>query len=197
MKDFNALQNLWKEQKTDTLPDANAILAKAKKVQNSINTKIKLQIVTLVAVVVFILILVNVIPFKEATTFIGIGLMAFTILLFSAIRLVQVIRLHKIDLTQNPQQLLLDLEAYYVFQNSINTRYTTIYFILMNVAFALYFIEVLAPVADFYKIIIVAVYLAWMLFAYFYLGKKHKAKEQAKTQSIIDGIREIEQQYEV
>lgn len=197
MKDFNALQNLWNEQKTAPLPDVNAILAHAKKVQRSINTKIKTQVAILTAVVIFILILVTIIPFKEATTFIGIGLMAFTILLFSAIRLLQVIRLHKIDLTQNPQQLLVKLEAYYVFQNTITTRYTLFYFILMNVAFALYFIEVLAPVALLYKIIIIAVYLAWMLFAYLYLGKKHKAKEQAKTQSIIDAIKAIEVHYEL
>jgi hypothetical protein len=35
-----------------------------------------------------------------------------------------------------------------------------------------------------------------MFFAYLYLGKKHKTKEQAKTQSIIDAIKAIEQQYE-
>jgi hypothetical protein len=196
MKDFNALQNLWNEQKKAPLPDANAILANAKKVQRSLNNKIKTQIAILTAVVIFILILVNVIPFKEATTFVGIALMAFTILLFSAVRLNQVIRLHKIDLTQNPRQLLLKLEAYYLFQNTVNTRYTMLYFILMNVAFALYFIEVLAPIALLYKTIIVAVYLAWMFFAYLYLGKKHKTKEQAKTQSIIDAIKAIEQQYE-
>lgn len=196
MKDFNALQNLWNEQKTAPIPDANAILANAKKVQRSLNNKIKTQIAILIAVVIFILILVNVIPFKEVTTFVGIALMAFTILLFSAVRLLQVIRLHKIDLTQKPRQLLLKLEAYYLFQNTVNTRYTMLYFILMNVAFALYFIEVLAPIALLYKTIIVAVYLAWMSFAYLYLGKKHKIKEQAKTQSIIDAIKAIEQQYE-
>lgn len=197
MKDFNAIQDLWKEQKRDALPDANAILAKAKKVQSSINSKIKLQIVILSAVVIFILILVNIIPFKEVTTFIAIGLMAVTIAIFSVIRSVQVIRLHKIDLTQNPRQLLVKLEAYHVFQNKINTRYTMIYFILMNVAFALYFIEVLSPVALVYQLIIILIYLAWMLFAYLYLGPKLKGKENAKTKSIIDAIKEIEDNYEV
>lgn len=197
MKDFNALQNLWNEQKTSAIPDVNAILAKAQKVQRSLNYKIKIQIAILTAVVIFILILVNIIPFKKVTTFIGIGLMAFTILLFSAIRLLQVVRLHKINLTQNPRQLLLELEVYYVFQNTINTRYTMIYFTLMNIAFALYFIEILTPVTIFYKIIIITVYLAWMFFSYLYLGKKQKTKEQAKTQSIIDSIKAIEQQYEI
>ena len=72
-----------------------------------------------------------------------------------------------------------------------------IYFTLMNIAFALYFIEILTPVTIFYKIIIITVYLAWMFFSYLYLGKKQKTKEQAKTQSIIDSIKAIEQQYEI
>lgn len=197
MKDFNDLQNLWNQQISAPLPDVNAILADAKKVQKALNKKITTQIIILVAVVVFILILMNVIPFKEATTFIGIGLMATTILLSSAIRLYQVIQLKKIDLTQNPRKLLGNLEQYYKFQNTVNTKYTLAYFILMNIAFALYFIEVLQPVAVLYKIIILAVYLAWTLFAFLYLGKKHKYKEQAKTQSIIDSIKAIEEHYEL
>lgn len=196
MKDFNDIQNLWNEQKPVQLPDVNAILAEAKKVQRSLNTKITVQIITLVAVVVFILILVNVIPFKNATTFIGIGLMATTILLFSGIRLYQVIQMKKIDLTQNPRQLLINLERYYQFQNTVNTKYTLAYFILMNIAFAFYFIEVLKPVALLYIIIIISIYFAWMFFAFFYLGKKHKLKEQAKTQSIIDAIKAIETHYD-
>lgn len=197
MKDFNAIQNLWKEQRMDLLPDASTVLANAKKVQHSINKKIKIQVIFLTLVVVFILILVNVIPFKQTTTFIGIGMMAFTILLFSAIRLVQVRKLHKIDLTQNPKQLLVALENYYKFQIKVNTEYTLFYFILMNVALALYFIEVLAPVAVLYQIIILLIYLAWMLFAYLYLGQKLKTKEHAKTQIIINTVKEVQQHYEV
>jgi Flp pilus assembly protein TadB len=195
MKDFNDIQNLWQDQKASQLPDVNNILADAKKVQRALNRKISVQIIILIAVVVFILILMNVIPFKQATTFIGIGIMAVTIVAFSAIRLYQVIQLKKMDLSQNPQQLLLDLEIYYQFQKTVNTRYTQIYFLLMNSAFALYFIEVLQLVPLLYQVIIVVVYLAWMLFAFLYLGKKHKRKEQAEIQSIIDAIKSVAYHY--
>ncbi len=196
MKDFNEIQNLWNEQKTVQLPDVNSILADAKKVQRDLNSKIAIQICILVGVVIFILILMQVIPFKAATTFIGIGLMATTILLFSVVRLYQVIQMKKIDLTKNPKLLLIDLEQYYQFQNTVNTKYTLLYFILMNIAFAFYFIEVLQPVPILYQVIIIAVYLLWMFFAFLYLGKKHKQKEQAKTQSIINAIKEVANQYD-
>ena len=196
MKDFNEIQNLWNEQKTVQLPDVNSILADAKKVQRDLNSKIAIQICILVGVVIFILIIMQVIPFKAATTFIGIGLMATTILLFSVVRLYQVIQMKKIDLTKNPKLLLIDLAQYYQFQNTVNTKYTLLYFILMNIAFAFYFIEVLQPVPILYQVIIIAVYLLWMFFAFLYLGKKHKQKEQAKTQSIINAIKEVANQYD-
>lgn len=196
MKDFNDLQHLWKEQAPTQLPDVNSILADAKKVQRTLNTKIVVQVSILVAVVLFILILMTVLPFQRVTTFIGIGLMASTLLLFSALRLYQVLQMKRIDLTQSPRQLLYHLERYYRFQNTVTTRYTLYYFILMNIAFALYFIEVLQPVPLLYQFIILGIYLAWMLFTFLYLGKKHKRKEQAKTQSIIDAVKAIAQHYE-
>ncbi|WP_396178466.1 hypothetical protein [Flavobacterium sp.] len=195
MKDFNDLQNLWKEQKPTQLPDVNAVLADAKKTQRALNTKISTQIIILLAVVVFILILANILPFQQTTTFIGIGLMTVSIIGFSAARLYQVMQLKKLDLTQNPHQLLLKLETYYQFQKVVTTQFTQIYFLLMNIAFALYFIEVLYPLPLLYLVITIAGYLTWMLFAFFYLGKKHKLKEEAKIQKIIEAIKYTEQNY--
>ncbi len=196
MKDFNDLKNLWKEQKPAALPNVKNILAEAKKVQRQLNNKITAQIVILVAVVIFIMVLVNIIPFKEVTTFVGIGLMAVSILAFSAARLYQVLQLKKMDLTQHPRQLLLDLETYFQFQKKVNTDYTFAYFVVMNIAFGLYFIEVLRPLSMIYKSFIIIVYLAWMFFAVFYLRKKHHLKEQAKIQSIIDAVTRLEKNYE-
>lgn len=196
MKDFNDLQNLWKEQKPAAIPDVKAILTEAKKVQRQLNNKITAQILILVAVVIFILVLVNIIPFKEVTTFVGIGLMAVSILAFSASRLYQVLQLKKMDLTQNPRQLLQDLETYLQFQKKVNTDYTFAYFVLMNIAFGLYFIEVLRPLSMIYISFIIIIYLAWMLFAVLYLRKKHQLKEQAKIQNIIDAVKEAEKHYD-
>ena len=196
MKDFNDIQNLWSEQKSVQLPDVNSILADAKKVQRALNSKITIQISILIAVVIFIGILMQIIPFKAATTFIGIGLMGCSILLFSAARLKQIFQMKKIDLTKSPKLLLIDLEKYYQYQNTVSTKYTQIYFILMNIAFAFYFIEVLQPVPVLFQVIIITVYLAWMLFAFLYLGKIHKFKEEAKTQSIINSIKYIEKHYD-
>lgn len=197
MKDFNDLQNLWNEQKPVDLPAVNSIIETAKKTQQSINSKIRNQVILLLLVVIFMLLLLQLIPFKEATTFIAIGMMSLAIMLFSVLRIIQIVKLKKIDLTENPRFLLVDLEKYYKFQQKVNTTYTTYYFAMMNLAFGLYFIEVLKPITLLYKIVIITIYLLWILFAYFYLGKKHKLKEHSKTQYIIDAIKGLEKDYDL
>jgi hypothetical protein len=42
--------------------------------------------------------------------------------------------------------------------------------------------------------IFIAVYIAWMLFAYFYLGKKNIRKEDLRLNSIVEELKGIEGQ---
>jgi len=196
MKEFDNLQELWKQQKQNPLPDVSVIIAKAKKEKQSMTNKIVIQVATLLLAVVAIIMVVAAIDFKMATTYIGVGLMFLTILVFSGIRLYQVYKLKNIDLTQNPKKVLAELETFYAFQQFVNTKCTLAYFILLNIAFGFYFIEVMQPMSAMLKTIVLVVYIAWMFIAYFFLGKKQKEKEYAKTKAIIDSIRKIEKEYE-
>ncbi|CAM3581377.1 hypothetical protein [Flavobacterium saliperosum] len=196
MKEFDTLQELWKQQKQNPLPDVTIIITKAKKEKQSMANKIIIQVATLLLAVVAIIMVVAAIDFKMATTYIGVGLMFLTIIAFSAIRLYQMYRLRNIDLTQNPKEVLSELETFYAFQQFVNTKCTLAYFILLNIAFGFYFIEVMQPMSTMTKAIVLAVYIAWMLIAYFYLGKKQKEKEHARTKTIIDSIKKIEKEYE-
>lgn len=196
MKEFDNLKELWKQQKQNPLPDVTVIIAKAKKEKQSMANKIVIQVATLLLAVVAIIMVVAAIDFKMATTYIGVGLMFLTILIFSGIRLYQVYKLKNIDLTQNPKKVLAELETFYAFQQFVNTKCTLAYFILLNIAFGFYFIEVMQPMSAMLKTIVLIVYIAWMFIAYFFLGKKQKEKEYAKTKAIIDSIRKIEKEYE-
>ena len=196
MKEFDNLKELWKQQKQNPLPDVSVIIAKAKKEKQSMANKIVIQVATLLLAIVAIIMVVATVDFKMATTYIGVSLMFLTIIIFSAIRLYQVHKLKNIDLTQNPKEVLTKLEAFYAFQQFVNTKCTLTYFILLNIAFAFYFIEVMQPMSVILKTIVLVVYIAWMFIAYFFLGKKQKEKEYAKTKSIIDNIRKIEKEYE-
>ena len=196
MKDFNDIQNLWKQQETKPLPDVTQIIANAKKDKQHFTNKIILQTIILALTLPCLLWIGSIIDFKKTSSYIGLTLMFCCVFVFSAIRLYQIIRLKKMDVTEEPQVNLQKLEQYYSFQKLVSTKITAAYFIVMNIAFGLYFIEVMAPMSTLLKTIVLIVYVAWMLFAFFYLGKKQKAKEYARIQRLIDTIKEMESNYE-
>ena len=196
MKDFNDIQNLWKQQETKPLPDVTQIIANAKKDKQHFTNKIILQTIILALTLPCLLWIGSIIDFKKTSSYIGLTLMFCCVFVFSAIRLYQIIRLKKMDVTEEPQVNLKKLEQYYSFQKLVSTKITAAYFIVMNIAFGLYFIEVMAPMSTLLKTIVLIVYVAWMLFAFFYLGKKQKAKEYARIQRLIDTIKEMENNYE-
>lgn len=192
MKDFNVLKEIWDREEKIVVPDVSRILSKAKKEKQSIGNKMVLQVAGLLSVIPVGALLLTYINFKMVTTFIGIGLIALAVMSISLLRLYQVYILKRIDLTSPPQQVLKELEQCYAFQQMVNTKYTLAYFIVMNVAFGFYFIEVMQPMSTTYKTIGLALYITWMLIAYFVLGKRQNKKEYAKMQRIINAVKEVE-----
>lgn len=196
MNDFNSLQEIWKKQQPTPLPDVLEVIAKAKKEKNSFIQKIMMQVTILLFTIVVLLYVGASIDFKKFSTFIGLGLMVLCILVFSGFRLYQIIQLKKINFTQAPSNTLKALERILELQKTINTKVSTGYFIVLNIAFIFYFIEVLQPLSVLYKTIALILYSAWMLFAFFYLGKKQKIKEGERIQKLIDAVKEMEDNYE-
>ncbi|MGH2667269.1 hypothetical protein [Flavobacterium sp.] len=196
MKEFDNLKEIWNQQKESQVPDVSQIISKARKEKQSMGNKILIQVAVLLLTIIGISLVVTAIDFKMLTTYIGIGLMFATILIFSAIRLYQAYKLKNIDLTQSPQKALQQLEQFYAFQKFVSTKCMLAYFILLNLGLACYFIEVMQPMSVEMKTIFLIAYIAWMLIAYFILGKKQKQKEYDKIQNIINGIRKIETEYE-
>lgn len=195
MKDFDNLKDLWKTQEEIMLPEVSNVLQKIKKERISYTNKILFQVIMLIATMAALVWIGSSIDFKKTTTFIGLGLMLLCIGVFSVVRLYQMITLKQIDLTQVPSVTLNKLENYYAFQQFVSTKLTLAYFILLNLAFVFYFIEVMQPMAATLKTICLSIYIVWMLFAYFYLGKKQKKKENDRINNLIDSIKEMESNY--
>lgn len=196
MKEFDNLKELWQQQKESTLPDVTVIIDKAKKAKKQMANKIIIQVMVLLLTTVAIGGIVCGIDFKMATTFTGVALMLFTILAYSALRLYQLNMLKKIDLTLSPKVVLSEMEHFYSFQQKVSTKYTLLYFVLLSIASGLYFIEVMQPMSVMFKTVGLTVFIAWMLIAYFIIGKKQMRKEYDKTESIINALKEIEKNYE-
>ena len=196
MKDFDQLKNIWQQQETKSIPDVSTIINKAKKFRKQYNQKIIFQLISLVLAMVVVSWVVITINFKQVTTYIGIALMFICVTLFSILRYMQMQKLNKIDFTSNPNDTLNQLNYVYQFQKWVNTKITGWYFLVMSLAFGLYFIEVIAPLSITIKLTVIILTTLWMLIAYFYLGKKQIQKENNRIQTMIDTVEEIKLNYE-
>lgn len=193
MKPFNDIESIWKQQKENSVPDVALIITKAKKEQKIIVNKIIFQVLSLLVTVPVILWVLVANPFQKSTTFIGVAIVLFDIIGFSILRLYQMYQMKKIHFTAAPKQVLDQLEHYFVFQQLLSTKIMFVYFLLLNLGLGLYFIEVMALMPIFAVVISLSVYIGWLLFAYFVIGKKQKRKENERIQVLLENAKALDQ----
>ena len=193
MKSFEDIKNMWKQQQKQPQKDAATVMVKAKKDQYLLRRRMIIESLSMLAVVGILLWVMIAIDFTMATSYIGLWLMIFCIVVFVIIKLVQVSWLKRIDISGPPADVLKQLEGFYKFQKEVNTKWVMIYSAVLNIAFAFYFIETLQHLSTRAKIAVLLVYSGWMLFAVFVLGKKQAKNEHAKMESIIRTIKEREE----
>lgn len=198
MQDFDSLKNIWQQSAADKVPATIAINKNLK------TTKMKLLkpqlhgslFLTLTAIFIICLAVFGNLNFQHWYTYGAMGLMSVICLLQAAFMYATFKKIKRIDETAAPATHLQQWEAYYDQRKKQLKWNMPVYYILLNTAMGLYMIEIFTgrPLKNVF--IFVAVYVAWMLFAYFYLGKRSMQKETNRLQSIIDELGSKEKQLE-
>jgi hypothetical protein len=198
MNSFDDIAILWKAPGSLKPPGAEAIIQKAAREKSRLAKKILIQSVCMLLSIVSIIYVVAVIRFNFMITYIGLSVMFACILVFAFIRFRQSMFLRKLDFSQSPAALLQKAERFYVKQRWMNTTGVLWYTIVLNIAFAMYFYEIiaLAPFTTTWKCILIAIYITWMLIATLWIGKRSVRKEHASTRKLIEKLRELKQELE-
>lgn len=191
MDNFDKIAAVWKTASTPPLPKAGDIISKANKEKKELSKRIWLQGITLLIATAVVLYIATSIHFKFISTYIGLALMVICVSVFSFIRLQQARFLKKVDFTKPLEIILIQFEEFYKKQQWINTKGVALYTIVLNIAFALYFYELLLPESFLFNAIVLALYISWMLFATLWLGKRAVKKEFEKTNAIIDKVNQL------
>lgn len=195
MNSFNEIEALWKKIEARPLPDATQIIGKAQKNKNQVSRKISVQIFCMLLVIPALFYVGLTFQFQYWSSYAGMILMALCVLLFSYFRLQQYLFLKQIDFSEDPYELLKRFKKFYAHQQWLNTKGSFWYVLILNIAFALYFYEVVykAPTTMPVKIMILMIYIAWMLIATRWIKKISNKKEHKKTQAIIKQIQQLQQ----
>ena len=195
MNNFDDIEALWKAPQSLSIPDAQDIIQKASKEKNQVARKILTQSLCMLLAIAAMGFVLYKVHFQYFSSYFGIGLMFICVVVFSIIRFRQSQFLRKADFSQSPDTLLQQFEEFHEKQKWINTKGVLWYTVILNIAFAFYFYEtiILAPFTNFWKLFILVVYIAWMLIATLWLGKRSVKKEHEKTKGIIEKIRQLKE----
>jgi hypothetical protein len=198
MQDFDSLKNMWqqsaaKEAKLPELVDIN---------NHSKTIKMKLQkpqlhgaiMLTFTAILVICLAIFGNLNFKHWYTYGAMALISLICLTQAAFMYATYQKIKSIDDMAAPAAHLQQWEAYYDLRKKQNKWNMPIYYTLLNIAMAIYLIEIFTGRPIMNVIIFVSVYIFWMLFAYFYLTRKNIARENNRLQRVIDELKTIERQ---
>lgn len=197
MQDFDSLKNMWQQSSPEDNPPQTLSISKT-----STSEKMKMQkqqlggaiMLLLTALLVGALAIFGDLNFTRWYTYGGMALISLVctcqaIFMFSIYK-----KLKNIDATSTPALHLQQWETYYGMRKRQNKWNMPLYYFLLNIAMGIYVLEIFTGRPMINVIIFISVYAAWMLFAYFYLGKRNVKKEDARLNGIISELKTIENQ---
>ncbi|MEO6313718.1 MAG: hypothetical protein ABIU63_14775 [Chitinophagaceae bacterium] len=199
MKDFNAIKDMWQQQPGTANKDIDPVtMNKLRADAKTVLLRHQLiAAITLSATALFIIWIgfFSSIVFKLTITYLALLLLIAVILLQVAVIVYTYKKLQKIDDTLPPAAHLKQWESYYGFRKKQIQWNKPLYFIFLNLAMGIYFIEMLRGLSLLWGSISLLVYIGWMLFAYIVLGKRSQEKESKRLNGIIENLTKLSQQF--
>ena len=198
MKDFDAIKEMWQQQPVADVHkmDLVAVSRHAAGTKKKLKTQQLRGVVMLCCTAVYITWIgfFSSIHFQLTVTYLAVMLMLAVILLQAAVSLYIHHKLNNINETMAPAAHLKQWQNYYLFRKKQVRLNHPLYFIFLNLAFGLYFIEILGGRPFWMSLMVLVIYLAWMIFSYFVLGRRALAREEKKLKAIIDDLTQVAEQ---
>ncbi|MEJ8801673.1 hypothetical protein [Pontibacter sp. H249] len=198
MQEFDELKHLWQQetpkQFANYTPDTNKAATQTK--QKLQNEQLKGSVcLVLTAVFIAALAIWGNFNFEHWYTYGAMALVSALCLAQAAIMFYTYQQVKQIDETAVPKQHLSQWEVYYAFRKKLLRWNKPLYFILLNLALGLYFIEVMAGASAQFLLGFGIIYFGWMIFAYFFMGRRLLKKERKRIESMIQELKQLERQF--
>lgn len=200
MQDFDALKKLWQEEPEKARPVTRPqqLSSTSKRNKRVLKNSQLIGALSQVYVAGFIswMIFFGNFGFKFWYTHLSMGMIVLLCLIQAAFMLYTYKKIKSIDDGLTPAEHLRQWEDYYEIRKKQLTFQGPVFTVLLSIALGIYYIEILSGRPFLPSLIIVLLTIAWVLFAYFYLGKRSIKKETRRMQSIIDELKQVKQQFQ-
>lgn len=196
MEEFNKIEDLWKHTENKAPTKHHNLKAIKTNRMNLRNTNL-FGALSLISTGIIMQLLKTQLDanIKSMPFHISLFLLSLICFLQAGIMLFLAKKINDIDETQKPIFHLQQWQNFRSSQMKLRKWNMPVYFILLSSTLGIYMYELLKTV-DLWKMILAfAVTYAWLLFAYFYLGKKRIKKDDERLDGIISELKQLEQQF--
>ena len=197
MQDFDSLKDMWQK---PTSAVKSPTITTINKTSKTLKMKLQKQqlggavMLVLTATLIAAMAIFGGFNFTHWYTYGGMVLICIVCLAQAGLMLSLYKKISSINETVAPAAHLQQWEAYYDLRKKQNKWNMPLYYILLNIAMGVYLVEIFTGRPLLNVSIFIGVYIAWMLFAYFYLGKRNMRKEDERLNSIVNNLKGIESQ---
>ena len=196
MKDFDQLMSVWQGQPKQDQLSVDEVLKQVKKGISGISQKLLWNITTMVITLWAFLAMMLFFVFQSLITYLGMGILVVTILLYALMMIRDYRLISKQDITINPADYLQNLKEYQLNRAKIYGWMYYAYVILLSVGLVLYFYEVLESMSTAFKVIVSTFYIALISVCTFYIRERFVKSEQEKLGQMIDRLAKLQGQFD-
>jgi len=196
MEEFKDFENLWKKAETKA-PTKNTNISTIKNNRMKLKNTYTKGAILLIITGIFILVLLFNFDARIQTTPIitSMVIIAAVCFLQAFLMIFTAEKISKIDETQTPSFHLKQWQNFRSFQKKQRHWNMPVYYLFLSIALGIYLYELLKNVDPWKMILAFVITYSWMLFAYFYLGKREIKKQDAKLDGIITELKSLENQF--
>lgn len=199
MKDFDALKQLWLQEPSHSrqVPGPFRLSGRSKDARSRLIRQqwVACLILAFTGFAILYIGFFSGIPFRRFSTHIGLVLAILVVWLQAVLLFDTYRKLKRIDDTLPPTDHLAQWQSFYENRQRQIRWNKPLYFLMLNLALGLYFIEIMSGRPALNILLTIGAYFTWMLFAYFVLGRKALQKERTRLQQIIKELSELSSQF--
>ncbi len=190
------LQALWQQQPSVPPPDTKELFARVAKLKRKNRKKLILTNVLLIATCIYLCWIVWMIHPKMVTTWLSLATLLVAMISYLVVYNRMSPLLLKDNTDKSAQEYLQQLILLKKKQEFLFTKMLTLYFILLTIGMALYFVEIAAPLGLIGRVITYTVTGAFFLFAWFYIRPRKIRKQRAELNTVIEKLEAVSGQLE-
>lgn len=189
MDTFENLKTRWQQQPVENKP--NDVFREILKNQRRMTRPLIWAVISLSITGVLLTILGMLITFESFISLLGLILIVTIVLIFAGIQLVEYLMMRK-DYSALPvSEYLREMIHYQKRQNLMYTLGLNSYYVLLSIGLGLYLWEFTQRLEPGIKLTVYGLTFGWIAFTYLYMRPKIQKKHRAKTQALIDQLKEL------